>query len=275
MRTDDHSSDDPVADPGTNIARVYNALLGGKDNFESDRAVADQLVDAAPHFQALSWDNRQFLIRASRFLAGQAGIDQFLDFGPCLPVGENSHEVVLRLNSNASVVYVGMDQLVLAHSRALVADNDRTHVVEIDWRTPGNVVNDATLRRYLNFTEPVAFCHVGTMMHVGDEYDPWGIMRCFIDAAAPGSYFAFAHLLDPGPDHELAELAARVQEVYLASPMASGWFRPLNRIMDMLPGLELVEPGMVPLADWWPDGPRLRPLAPIQRLLIGCVARKP
>jgi S-adenosyl methyltransferase len=275
MRNDDYQPDDPVADPGTNIARVYNALLGGKDNFESDRVVADQLADVAPHFQAMAWDNRQFLIRATRFLAGEAEVGQFLDFGPCLPVGENTHEVALRLNSGASVVYVGMDQLVLAHARALVADNEQTHVVDIDWRTPENVVTDTMVRKYVDFDQPLAFCHVGTMMHVGDEYDPWGIMRCFIDAAAPGSYFAFAHLLDPGPGHELAGLAARVQEVYLSSPMASGRFRPLDRIMAMLPGLELVEPGLVPLADWWPDGPRLGPMAPIQQLLVGCVARKP
>jgi hypothetical protein len=275
MRKGENSSGDPVDEPGTHIARVYNALLGGKDNYEEDRAVGERLTAVAPEFTALAWDNRQFLMRASRFLAGEVGISQFVDFGACLPVGENTHEVVQRLNREASVIYVGMDPLVLAHGRALLADNDQTHIVDIDWRTPQNVLNDAMVRKYIDFDQPVAFCHVGTMMHVGDEYDPWGIMRTFIEACAPDSYFAFAHLLDPGPDHELADLTARVQEIYLASPMASGWFRTVDRINDMLPGLELVEPGLVPLADWWPDGPRLRPAAPIQTLLVGAVARKP
>ncbi|TCO60837.1 S-adenosyl methyltransferase [Actinocrispum wychmicini] len=262
-------------DSGTHIARVYNALLGGKDNYESDRAIADEFTAVAPEFTALAWDNRQFLMRASRFLAGEAGISQFLDFGACLPVGDSTHEVVQRLNRNASVVYIGMDPLVLAHGRALLADNDMTHIVDVNWLAPQNVLNDAAVCKYIDFEQPVAFCHVGTLMHVPDEYDPWDIMRELIDASAPGSYFAFAHLLDPGPGHELAELAARVQDVYLNSPMASGWFRPIDRITEMLPGLDLVEPGVVPLADWWPDGPRLKPVAPVQRLLVGAVGRKP
>jgi hypothetical protein len=271
---DDHSAA-PFDEAGAHIARVYNALLGGKDNYEADREVTEQLSTVAPNFTALAWDVRQFLMRTTRFLAGEAGITQFVDFGACLPVGENMHEVVQRSNRDASVIYVGMDPLVLAHGRALLADNDKTHIVDIDWRTPQNVIGDATVRKYIDFDQPVGVCHVGTLMHVAEEYDPWGIMRGFIEASAPGSYFAFAHLLDPGPGHELAELAASVQEVYLASEMASGWFRPMNRILDMLPGLELVEPGMVPLAEWWPDGPRTQPLAPVQRLIIGAVAHKP
>jgi hypothetical protein len=275
MRKGEDSSEDPVDEPGTHIARVYNALLGGKDNYESDRAVAERLTAAAPGFAAMACDNHQFLMRATRFLAGEVGINQFVDFGDCLPVGESAHEVVQRVNKDASVIYVGMDPLVLAHGRALLADNDHTHIVGIDWRTPRNVINDCVVHKYIDFDQPVAFCHVGTMIHVADEYDPAGIMRGFIEASAPNSYFAFAHFLDPGPRHELFDLAMRVQEVYLTSAMASGWFRTIDRIDDMLPGLELIEPGMVPLADWWPNGPRVRPMAPIQRLLIGAVARKP
>lgn len=271
MTQGEYSTDDS----GSNTARVYNALLGGKDNYESDRVVAEQFTAVAPEFPAMAWDNRQFLMRACRFLAGEAGISQFLDFGACLPVGDSTHDVVQRLNREASVVYLGMDPLVLAHGRALLADNDLTHIIEVNWLASQNVLNDAEVRKYVDFDQPVAFCHVGTLMHVPDDSDPWGIMRELIDAAAPGSFFAFAHLLDPGPDHELAEVAGKLQRVYLNSSLASGWFRPMDRLYDMLPGLDLVEPGMVPLADWWPDGPRLRPVAPVQRLLVGAVGRKP
>src|SRR6185295_1579101 len=111
--------DDPVDEAGTHIARVYNALLGGKDNYAGDREVVEQFTTAAPEFASLAHDNRQFLMRTTRFLAGEAGINQFLDFGACLPVGENMHEIVQRLNGDASVIYIGMDPLVLAHGRAL------------------------------------------------------------------------------------------------------------------------------------------------------------
>jgi hypothetical protein len=271
----DGDSPVPAEESGTRIARVYDALLGGKDNYEIDREVRDQLTAVAPEFSALAWDNRRFLMRVARFLAGEAGIRQFLDFGACLPIGENMHEVVQRSGTDTSVVYVGMDPLVLAHGRALLMDNDQTHIVDIDWRTPEDVIHSPLVRKYIDFEQPLAICQVGTLSHVGDEYDPWSIMRELIDACAPNSYVAFAHLLDPGPGHELAELAARLQEVYLSSAMASGWFRTIDRINDMLPGLELVEPGMVPVADWWPDGPRLEPMNPVEHLLVGAVGRKP
>ncbi|MET0235731.1 MAG: SAM-dependent methyltransferase [Kibdelosporangium sp.] len=262
-------------DSGTNLARVYDALLGGKDNYESDRAVRDELTAVAPEFSLVAWDNRHFLTRAARFLAGQAEISQFLEFGACFPVGDSVHDVVQRANRDATVVYVGMDPLVLAHGRALLADNDRTHIVDIDWRNAQNVIGDPDVRKYIDFEQPVGICQVGTLCHIDEAYDPWRIMADLVDAVAPGSYVVFAHLLDPGPGHELADLAARVQEIYLTGPIGSGWFRPVNRIMDMLPGLELTEPGLVPLAEWWPDGPRAEPLAPMQRLLVGAVARKP
>jgi SAM-dependent methyltransferase len=260
---------------GTSLARVYDALLGGKENYESDRAIRDRLIAVAPEYCAVAWDNRNFLMRAVRFLAGQAEISQFLEFGACFPVGDSVHDVVQRANRDATVVYVGMDPLVLAHARALLVDNDHTHIVDIDWRDAQNVIGSSEVRKYVDFTQPMAICHVSTLCHVPDDDDPWAIMNDLVEAVAPGSYVVFAHLLDPGPGHDLATLAARIQEIYLTSSLGSGWFRPADRIMAMLPGLELTEPGLVPLADWWPDGPRTAPLAPMQRLLVGAVARKP
>jgi SAM-dependent methyltransferase len=258
-----------------NIARVYDALLGGKDNYQADREASDQLAAEAPEIATVAMDNRLFMMRAARFLAGAAGISQFVDFGPCLPIGENMHEVVQRFNREANVVYVGIDPLVIAHGRALLADNDRTHMIDLDWLRPGNVLRDPALHKYVDFSQPVAIFQVATLNHVADEYDPAGIMSVLIDALAPGSYVVFAHMLDPGEGHELADLAARVQAAGLASTVGTGWFRSAERLAEMTPGLEFVKPGMVPVADWWPDGPRFQPLAPLQRLLVGGVARKP
>jgi SAM-dependent methyltransferase len=258
-----------------NIARVYDALLGGKDNYEADREARDQLAAAAPEIATVAMDNRLFMMRAARFLAGPAGISQFLDFGPCLPIGENMHEVVQRLNREANVVYVGIDPLVIAHGRALLTDNDRTHMIEADWRQPANLFGHDSVHKYIDFDQPAAIFQVATLNQVADEYDPAGIMTGLIDALAPGSYVVFAHLLDPGEGHELAELAANVQTAGLTSTLGTGWFRTAERLAEMMPGLQYVEPGLVPVADWWPDGPRFRPLAPLQRLLVGGVARKP
>jgi hypothetical protein len=264
-----------TAPDAANIARVYDALLGGKDNYEADREVRDQLAAQAPEITAVAMDNRLFTMRAARFLAGAAGISQFVDFGPCLPIGENLHEVVQRFNREANVVYVGIDPLVIAHGRALLTDNDRTHMLDIDWRQPENVLGDATFHKYIDLEQPVAAFQVATLNQIGDEYNPAGIMDVLVDALAPGSYVVFAHLLDPGEGHELAALAARVQAAGLDSTMGTGWFRTAERLAEMTPGLEFVEPGLVPVADWWPDGPRFQPLAPLQQLLVGGVARKP
>ena len=255
------------------MARVYDALLGGKDNYEADREARDQLAAEAPEISAVAMDNRLFMMRAARFLAGAAGISQFIDFGPCLPIGENMHEVVQRLNRDANVVYVGIDPLVIAHGRALLSDNDRTHMLDIDWRRPANVLEDATLHKYVDFDQPTAIFQVATLNHVADEYDPAGIMNVLVDALAPGSYVGITHFFDPETT-EYSELARRMEDVFLHSPMGSGLFRTQPEIMDMFPGLELVTPGLVRCVDWWPDGPRIKPLDPVQYCIVGAVGKK-
>jgi hypothetical protein len=256
------------------VSRVYDALLGGKDNFRADREVRDRLLAIDPQMGRASWDLREFLIRVTRFLAGQVGVTQFLDCSVALPSTENVHEVAQRLHRESSVVYVSHDPVVLAHGRALLADNDRTHMAEADYRLPRQVIEHPTVAKYIDFEQPVALYQVGTMRYVPDEWDPVGIMAGYIDALPSGSCLALAHLLDPGPQHELHELARTVRQVAREYGMGS-FSRSREKILAMLDGLELLEPGLVPLADWWPDGPRLRPLAPMQRLALGAVGRKP
>lgn len=256
------------------ISRVYDALLGGKDNFRADREVRDRLLEIDPRMGRASWDLREFLIRVTRYLAGQAGVAQFLDCSVTLPAKENVHDVALRFNRESTVVYVSRDPVVLAHGRALLADNDRVHMAEADFRRPRQVVEHPTVAKYIDFGQPVALYQAGTMRYVSDERDPEAIMAGYIDALPSGSYVALAHLLDPGPEDELYEVAIKARQVAQEYGMGS-FSRSRDRILAMLRGLELLEPGLVPLADWWPDGPRTQALSPMQRLSLGAVGRKP
>jgi hypothetical protein len=255
------------------VARVYDAFLNGKDNYEIDREVLRRIQQVAPEATQLGWDNREFLIRATRFIASQTGITQYLDCGSGLPTAENTHEVVQRIDPDARVVYVDNDPVVLAHGRALLEENDRTHLVEADIFRPRQVLENEVVRKYLDFTEPMALYQCGTLHHyTGDRYAE--IMKEYIDALPSGSYIALSHFYDP-ESGEFSPLARRLEEVFLHSPMGSGSFRTREQIESMLPGLEIVPPGLVLCAEWWPDGPRVKPLAPIQRCIVGAVGRKP
>jgi hypothetical protein len=255
------------------VARVYDAFLNGKDNYEIDREVLRRIQQVAPEATQLGWDNREFLIRATRFIASQTGITQYLDCGSGLPTAENTHQVVQRIDPDARVVYVDNDPVVLAHGRALLEENDRTHLVAADIFQPREVLENEVVRKYLDFTEPMALYQCGTIHHyTGDHYAE--IMQEYIDALPSGSYVALSHFYDP-ENGEFSPLARRLEEVFLHSPMGSGSFRTREQIESMLPGLEIVPPGLVLCADWWPDGPRVKPLAPIQRCIVGAVGRKP
>jgi SAM-dependent methyltransferase len=258
------------------IARVYDAALGGKDNYEIDRRVVAQLRQVVPEITQYAWSERNFLIRVTRFLAGQAGITQFLDCGSGLPTAENTHQVAQRLQLDAHVVYVDNDPSVIAHGRALLVENDQTFFSAADIFEPRQVLTDEVVRKHLDFSEPIALYQIGTFQHYdGKRRSPADIMAEYIDALAPGSYVAIVHLFDPETPPELHDLARRLERAFLNSPMASGWFRTRAEIEAMVAGLELIEPGLVCCADWWPDGPRIKPLDPALRCVAGVVGRKP
>lgn len=271
-------SDCPVpvgVDPTrASIARVYDAFLHGKDNYEIDREVLRGVQKAAPEAPQLATENRAFLIRACRFLAAQTGIDQFLDCGSGLPTAENTHQVVQRINPDTTVVYVDNDPVVLAHGRALLEENDLTHLVSADIFEPGALLADQAVREHLDFTRPLVFLQAGTLHHyVGDRDGPARIMREYVDALPSGSYVVVSHFLDPQDEH--SAVARRMEEMFLHSPMGSGTFRTHKELLELFDGLDLVEPGLVRCADWWPDGPRLKPLNQVQHCIAGGVGRKP
>jgi SAM-dependent methyltransferase len=261
------------------IARVYDAFLGGKDNYAIDREVFHKVQEVAPEAQDLAWSNRNFLIRAVRFLVDQGGIRQFLDCGSGLPTAENTHQVAQRIAPEATVVYVDNDPVVIAHGNALLEENDYTHFVAADIFQPQEVLQNPDVQRYLDFSEPIALLQVGTMHHYTSD-NGGELMQEYIDALAPGSFVAISHFLNPEtPEHQA--LAERMENVFIHSPMGSGRFRTKAELMKFIPGLEIIPPGpgMEPdivLSDlWWPDGPRLRPLSQVEGCSAAVVGRKP
>jgi SAM-dependent methyltransferase len=227
----------------------------------------------APEASQLAWDNREFLIRVTRFIASQTGVTQYLDCGSGLPTAENTHQVAQRIQPDSRVVYIDNDPVVLAHGRALLEENDQTHFVSADIFDPSAVINNAVVRKHLDFDQPIALFQLGTIHHYAGERSPASIMQEYIDALAPGSYVAISHFYDPETD-EYSGLARRMEEVFLHSPMGTGLFRTHEAIMSMFPGLEMVEPGLVRCADWWPDGPRIKALDPVSYCIVGAVGRK-
>lgn len=256
------------------IARVYDAFLGGKDHYAIDRDVFEGVRRVAPEAQDLAVENRGFLIRACRFIATQTNIVQYVDCGSGLPTAENIHQVVQRVTPDSRVVYIDNDPVVIAHGRVLLQENDQTHFVPADIFKPTDVLENELIRKYVDFTEPLAFLHLGTLHHFdGPRERPAEIMREYVDGLPSGSYVAISHFLDP--ENEYSEVARRMEDVFLHSPMGSGTFRTHAELMELFDGLELVEPGLVRCADWWPDGPRLKTLNPVQHCIAGAVGRKP
>jgi len=256
------------------IARVYDAFLHGKDNYEIDREVLRRVQRVAPEAATLAWDNRSFLIRASRFIASQTGITQFLDCGSGLPTAENTHQVVQRLQPEAKVVYVDNDPVVLAHGRALLEENDQTHFTAENIFEPEKILANEVVRKHIDFTKPVALFQMGTFHHYDGERTPADIMKTYVDALPSGSYVGLSHFYDPEtPEH--SELARRMEDTFLHSPMGTGLFRKRDEILAMFPGLDLIEPGLTLCAEWWPDGPQIKALDQVSHCIVGAVGRKP
>ncbi|WP_426361771.1 SAM-dependent methyltransferase [Streptomyces sp. E-08] len=265
------SSIDPTK---PSIARVYDAFLNGTDNYEVDREVVRSVRKAAPEAADLAVENRAFLIRVCRFLAGQAGITQYLDCGSGLPTAENTHQVVQRVDPDARVVYVDNDPLVLAHSSALLEQSATTVIVSEDIFDPEQLLSNELVRGHLDWDKPIALLQMGTLHHYNGEATRTrkDIMRAYIDALPPGSYVALSHFLDP--EDEYSETARRMESMFLHSMMGSGTFSTRDQLKDLFNGLEMVDPGLVRCTDWRRDDPRTGHNA-AQRCIAGGVARKP
>jgi S-adenosyl methyltransferase len=232
-----------------NPARIYDYLLGGKDNYPVDRDAAEAILDVAPQARQGAKENRAFLQRAVRFLAAEAGIRQFLDIGTGLPTQDNVHEVAHGVAPDARVVYVDNDPMVHVHASALLADHITTIAVLADLREPNAILSDSRVRAVLDFTRPVAVLLVAVLHFIQDEEDPTGIVARLRAAMAPGSFLVVSHATaDFHPD-----VAAKVTNVYLraSAPLV---LRSRSQIARFFDGFDLLPPGLVQLASWRPDG---------------------
>jgi hypothetical protein len=250
------------------VARIYDYLLGGKDNFAVDRELADALWRKSPDGPGAAWANRRFLGRAVEFLAN-AGIRQFLDLGTGLPSQNNVHEVAQRMCPDARVVYVDNDPVVLAHADALLATDKSTVVIGEDMREPERILAHPTVQRMIDFSQPVAVLFMATLHFVTDDEDPWGIVSTMTEPLVPGSYLALSHTVLGGPP---ADRVADIQETY-KNASAPVVFRDREAITRFFDGFEPADPGVVHLTEWRSD--ELERTQPGGRWMLGGVGRKP
>ncbi len=248
-------------------ARIYDYWLGGHDNFAADRIAALKITEAAPEAPLLARQNRAFLGRAVGYLTTDAGITQFLDLGTGLPTRGNVHQIAQRVNPGSRVVYVDNDPMVAAHSRALKTGTG-VAVVHADLRDPDAILANPDTRRLIDFSAPVAILFVAVLHFISDADAPHAIVRRYLDAAPPGSYLVISHVTsDPS-----RQTAADVAAVYAgtANPATP---RTRARIAAFFDGLDMIEPGLVPVPRWRPGQPGHHD--PGKGWLIGGIGRKP
>jgi O-methyltransferase involved in polyketide biosynthesis len=255
-----------------NVARIYDYILGGKDNFAADRQAAQQLLAAIPDLAGVVRDNRSFIGRVVRFLVGEAGIRQFLDLGAGLPTQDCVHEMAQAIAPDARVVYVDDDPVVCSHGQALLGQRDRVGFVLGDLRRPAEILRHPEVLAKLDFSQPVAVLCACVLHFVPDEENPHQLVAAYRDHLAPGSYLAITHGITAAtPEDDPDGVVESVTNVY-QNASAQMHVRPVKEIERFFDGLEIMEPGVVWLARWRPD-PGIRP-AGRQNSLFGGVGRK-
>jgi hypothetical protein len=251
------------------IARVYDYLLGGKENLDVDRRAAHRFLNVVPEAKQIALDNREFLRRALRFLVGEAGIRQVIDVGSGLPTAGNVHELAHEFDPDVRVVYVDNDPVVLAHGRALL-DHDRiTTIIQADLRRPATIFDHEDARELIDFSRPYAVLLGGILHHLYDKEDPYGVTTYIVEQLVPGSYLVVSNFLDD--DEPRAKAAERA---FMDSGLKRGRFRTWTEQSRFFEGLELVEPGFVYVNDWRPDE-RTTTDPTVRTLHAGGIGRKP
>ncbi|MFC4536753.1 SAM-dependent methyltransferase [Sphaerisporangium dianthi] len=232
-------------------ARIYDYLLGGKDNYAADREAAEHLVKLSPGTREGVRAHRAFLSRAVRYLAAEAGISQFLDIGTGIPTQGNTHEVAQKADPKARVVYVDNDPIVLIHGRALLTGSPTgmTTVIEADLREPEAILSDPAVQEVIDFSRPLAIVLVGVMHFITDGEDPYGVVERFKAAAPSGSHLLLSHItLDFAPQVRQDDFTKPYDKS--TAPMVPRPFAQVERFFD---GWQMVDPGLVEVVRWRPD----------------------
>ena len=226
-------------------ARVWNYWLGGKDNFDADRQLGDQIRQFFPEIAVIAQESRRFLARAVTYLAGEIGIRQFLDIGTGLPTADNTHEVAQRIAPDSRIVYVDNDPMVLVHARALLTSTPEgaTDYLQADLRDPDTILRDAA--RTLDFSQPIALMLLGILAHITDYDQARSIVDRLVAALPSGSYLVVndgTNVLDPERRNAATQASIDAGTPYIA--------RHPDTIAGYFHDLELVEPGVVSSTRW-------------------------
>jgi hypothetical protein len=247
-------------------ARIWNYWLGGKDNYPVDRAAGEAFLKAYPGMAAEARANRQFLARAIGYLVTEAGVRQFLDIGTGLPTADNTHEIAQRLLPASRIVYVDNDPLVLAHARALLTSTPEgvTDYIDADLHDPDTILDAAA--KILDFSEPIAVILSGIMGHIADDEGPHAIVSRLMDRLPSASYL----MLQDGTT--VSQANADALEDYNESGAIAYHLRAPEEIVRYFDGLDVVEPGVIPIQQWRPAGAAAEPLADVNT--FGGIGRK-
>ncbi|CAM04014.1 S-adenosyl methyltransferase [Saccharopolyspora erythraea NRRL 2338] len=253
-------------------ARIYDYILGGKDNYAVDRAAAEATKRIWPALPVHMRANREFMHRAGRYLATECGIDQFLDIGTGIPTPPNLHEVVQEVRPDARIVYTDNDPIVLVHARALMAGSEqgRTAYVEADLRDPDTILSSPEFRETLDPNRPIGLMLIAVVHFIEDDDEALDVVRRIVDVLPSGSHLAAT----VATDDFAPEMLAEVRRTYHEHGETLRW-RDLSQTERFFDGLELVDPGIVQMHKWRPDDDTYRQIPEADIAMYGAIARKP
>ena len=268
------SEDGPRGGLRTDVAhgaRIYDYILGGKDNYAVDREAGENSLRLWPALRVHMQANRSFMHRVARFLAAECGIRQFLDIGTGLPTSPNLHEVVQSVDPTAHVVYTDNDPLVLVHARALMTGTalGRTAYVDADMRDPQAIISAPEFLETVDLNQPVGLLLIAVVHFIEDDVEALQVVRQILDVLPTGSYLAMSIAtdeFDPIPLAGVQQEYNRLGETLI--------FRDRATALSFFDGLELVEPGLVQVHKWRPDGSEAPGIADKDIAMYGAVARK-
>jgi O-methyltransferase involved in polyketide biosynthesis len=246
-----------------NIARAYDYILGGKDNYAVDRELAAKMLEVYPLAGVLARENRAFLARAIDYVSRQ-GVGQFLDVGAGLPTSPNTHEVACRVNPDARVVYVDNDPIVISHARALLAADGQVAAVPGDVRHPDAILTSAELATMIDLNEPTCVI-LAMILHFLEPAEVAEIVAAFVRAIAPGSFL----IISVGINNNNPDLADLVTTAYTAGALH---VHDRNQIASYLTGLQIIEPGLTEVRHWRMHNAEAAPPRPAD--VLAGVARK-
>jgi hypothetical protein len=250
-------------------ARMYDYLLGGKDNYAADRAMADTMLAQLPNLRQTAHYNRAFLRRVVRYLVREAGIRQIIDIGAGLPTVGNTHEVARAIDPATRIVYVDHDPVVLSHGRMMLDGVTGATIIRQDLLEPDKILADHELRSLIDFTEPVALLFLAVLHFASDQDDPARLIATLLDPFPSGSYVAISHITadeTPKVTEAARELDESTQGVHIRSRAA---------IAGLVAGMDILEPGVVWPPLWRPDPDEVVPSDTSESYLDALLARKP